>query len=88
MSIAITNNYNNIPIVCKWNTDDGVLQTESDGTVRFDRELAKAACSGQLSFGKAMTREELYQSLDAKLEENKRLYGKTEADWIKEQCPN
>ena len=46
------------------------------------------ACSGHPSFGRAMTREELYKSLDAELEENKRLYGKTEADWIKEQCPN
>lgn len=88
MSITITNNYNNIPIVYTGNTKDSVLQTESDGTVRFDRELAKAACSGQPSFGEAMTREELLQSLDAKLEENKRLYGKTEADWIKEQCPH
>lgn len=48
----------------------------------------KAAYSEQPSFGRAMTRKELYQSLDAKLEENKKLYGKTEADWIKEQCPN
>lgn len=88
MGITITNNYNNIPIVYTGNTKDNVLQTESDGTVRFDRELAKVAYSGQPSFGKAMTREEFLQSLDAKLEENKRLYGKTEADWIKEQCPN
>lgn len=88
MSITITNNYNNIPIVYTGNTKDNVLQTESDGTVRFDRELAKAAYAGQPSFGTAMTGEELYQSLDAKLEQNKKLYGKTEADWIKEQCPN
>ena len=35
-----------------------------------------------------MTRQELYRSLDAKLEKNKKWYGETEADWIKEQCPN
>lgn len=88
MSITITNNYNNIPIIYTENKKDNVLQTESDGTVRFDRELAKAAYAGQPFFGTAMTGEELYKSLDAKLEQNKKLYGKTEADWIKEQCPN
>lgn len=88
MSITITNNYNNIPIVYTGNSKDKVFQTESDGTLRFDKELAKAAYSGQPSFGTAMTREELYQSIDAQMEKNKKLYGKTEADWIKEQCPD
>lgn len=88
MGITIKNNYSNIPIIYMWNTKDSVLQTESDGTVRFDRELTKAVCSGQPSFGKAMTQEELYRSLDAKLEENRRGYRKTQADWIKDQCPN
>ena len=42
----------------------------------------------QPSFGTVMTEEELLKSIDAQLEKNKKLYGKTEADLIKENCPN
>lgn len=44
MSITITNNYNNIPIVYTGNTKDSILQTESDGkqgSIIFQEENAK-----------------------------------------------
>lgn len=88
MNITITNNYNDIPIVCVGDNCKSILQTKNDGTMRFDRELARAQFSGQPSFGTVMTREELFQSIDEQLGKNKKLYGKTEADWIKEHCSN
>lgn len=89
MSITIRNNYNDIPIVYTGDSDKKqVFEFDSEGTMRFDRELAKAQFSGQPTFGTAMTREELFQSIDEQMEKNKKLYGKTEADLIKETCPN
>lgn len=88
MGITIANDCNNIPVVYEGNSNSSVFQAGSDGAVRFDRELAKANYSGQPSFGTVLTRKELLQSIDEQLQKNKKLYGKTEVDWIIEQCPN
>lgn len=73
MGITITNNYNDIPIVYTGNSNDSVLQTGNDGITWFNKALAKAHYSQSPSFGKTMTREELLQSIDQKLEQNKKL---------------
>lgn len=89
MSITISSNYNDIPIVYTGGPNQKqVFEYDGEGTMRFNRELAKAQFSGQPAFGTAMTREELLRSIDKQLEKNKKLYGKTEADLIKETCPN